>query len=291
MTMARPLRILAAGALYHVTSRGDGREQVFFSDYDRRYWLELLGEVCERYDWLCHAYCQMGNHYHLVVETPRPNLSAGMRHLNGVYTQYINRSQRRVGHVYQGRFHSILVEKEAYFLTVCRYVVLNPVRANLVTTPVEWEWSSFRSTAAIGESLSQDWFDPSFLLSHFGTVTKSPREAFVDYVLEGVGDKSIWRHLHDQIYLGDRNFVTEAKQRNSIESIEIPHDQRHCAAKPISFYSNAALPRKRAMADAYASGDFTLAQIALEFRVHYTTVSKAIKFIAASEPTNNVSNK
>ncbi|RLK51501.1 transposase IS200 family protein [Alkalispirillum mobile] len=93
--MARPLRIELAGGLYHVTSRGDRREAIYLDDGDRRAWLDLLGEVCERFNWRCHAYCQMTNHYHLVVETPEGNLAKGMRHLNGVYTQHVNRTHRR----------------------------------------------------------------------------------------------------------------------------------------------------------------------------------------------------
>ena len=102
--MSRPLRIELAGGLYHVTSRGDRREDIFYSDADRQVWLEILGQVCVRFNWVCHAWCQMSNHYHIVVETIEGNLSQGMRQLNGVYTQYINRTYKRVGHV--GEFNS-----------------------------------------------------------------------------------------------------------------------------------------------------------------------------------------
>ena len=100
--MARPLRIELSGGLCHVTSRGDAREDIYFSDLDRRAWLELCGKVCERFNWVCHAYCQMTNHYPIVIETPEANLARGMRQLNGVYTQYVNRAHARVGHVFQG---------------------------------------------------------------------------------------------------------------------------------------------------------------------------------------------
>lgn len=141
--MARPLRLELAGALYHVTSRGDGREDIYRSDEDRVAWLETLGQVCERFNWVCHAYCQMSNHYHLVIETPEANLSKGMRHLNGVYTQRFNRSHQRVGHVFQGRFKAILVEKDSYLLELARYVVLNPLRARMVRRLENWPWSSY----------------------------------------------------------------------------------------------------------------------------------------------------
>lgn len=110
--MSRSLRIDLAGGVYHVTARGDRREAIYFGDADRRAWLDLLGAVCERYNWRCHAYCQMTNHYHVVVETPEGNLSQGMRQLSGVYTQHINHACRRVGHLFQGRYKGILVKRK-----------------------------------------------------------------------------------------------------------------------------------------------------------------------------------
>jgi len=140
--MTRPLRVDLAGALYHVTSRGDRREDIFHDASDREDWLSLLEQVCERFNWRCHAYCQMTNHYHVVVETPDANLSHGMRHLNGVYTQRFNRRHGLVGHLFQGRFKGILVERETHLLELARYVVLNPVRAGMVADAAEWRWSS-----------------------------------------------------------------------------------------------------------------------------------------------------
>jgi putative transposase len=147
--MARPLRIQFAGALYHVTSRGDGREAIYIQDQDRQVWLEVLGHVCERFNWVVHAYCQMGNHYHLLVETPEGNLAKGMRQLNGVYTQRFNQAHARVGHVFQGRYKAILVQKEAYLLELSRYVVLSPVRARMVGEAGDWPWSNYRATAGM----------------------------------------------------------------------------------------------------------------------------------------------
>ena len=105
--MARPLRLELAGGLYHVTAQGDGREDLYLSDTDRLAWLEIFAQVCQRFNWVGHAWCQMDNHYHLLIKTPEANLSQGMRQLNGVYTQYFNRSNARVGHVYQGRYKAI----------------------------------------------------------------------------------------------------------------------------------------------------------------------------------------
>ena len=114
--MARPLRIEFPGALYHVTSRGDRKQSIFEDDRDRHIFLNTLGDAADTYQWQVFAYCLMGNHYHLLVRTPDANLSRGMRHLNGVFTQATNRRHERVGHVFQGRYKSILVDGQAYLL-------------------------------------------------------------------------------------------------------------------------------------------------------------------------------
>ena len=140
--MTRPLRIEFAGALYHITSRGNAQGDIYTHDEERQKYLTLLANACERFDWYCHAYCQMSNHYHLLIETNSPTLSKGMKYLNGTYTQYFNRRNRRVGHVFQGRYKAILVQKANYLLELSRYIVLNPVRARMVREAVDWPWSS-----------------------------------------------------------------------------------------------------------------------------------------------------
>jgi len=145
--MTRPLRLEYEGAIYHVTSRGNAQEDVFLKDSDRTRFLEILGDVVARYGWICHAYCLMNNHYHLLIETPRANLSRGMQFLNGVYTQWFDRQHERVGHLFQGRFKAILVEKESHLLELTRYIVLNPVRAKMVRGVRDRPWSSYRGTS------------------------------------------------------------------------------------------------------------------------------------------------
>ena len=130
--MARPLRIEYAGALYHVTARGNAQGDIYLCDDDRLEFLSLLANGCQRHEWLCHAYCLMDNHYHLLIETQAATLSKGMKYLNGTYTQAFNRRHKRVGHVFQGRYKAVLVEKEAYLVELSRYIVLNPVRARMV---------------------------------------------------------------------------------------------------------------------------------------------------------------
>ncbi|MCX7635078.1 MAG: transposase, partial [Syntrophales bacterium] len=150
--MARPLRLEYEGALYHVTSRGNGRQAIFLDDADNLKFLELLGKTVDRFRWVCHAFCLMVNHYHLMIETPDANLSKGMHHLNTTFCLAHNKRHQRVGHLFQGRFKSIVVDREHYLLELARYVVLNPVRAGMVTTPADWPWSSYRQTAGLPQA-------------------------------------------------------------------------------------------------------------------------------------------
>ena len=214
--MVRPLRIEFAGALYHITARGNERRDIFFDKADREVFLEILGEVCKRFNWLCHAYCEMTNHYHLLIETPEGNLSKGMRQLNGVYRQYINRSHHRVGHLFQGRYKGILVEKESYLLELVRYIVLNPVRANMVQKAEEWSWSSYNVT--LGTTDKPEFVTTDWLLSTFGENRQRACEAFRCFVIFGIEKESPWKELKNQIYLGKDEFIKEIQQH-------IPKDQ------------------------------------------------------------------
>jgi len=168
VAMARPLRLEFAGALYHVTSRGNRREEIYLDDQDRRRFLTLLAEVCERFNWRVHAYCLMSNHYHLLIETPDANLSRCMRQVNGVHTQAANRRHGQVGHVFQGRFKALLVQKESYLLELARYVILNPVRAGMVARP-EAMAQAYRSGAYTMQAIA-DHFGV-----HYMTVSRAVR--------------------------------------------------------------------------------------------------------------------
>jgi REP element-mobilizing transposase RayT len=134
-----------AGGVYHIVSRGNAQASIYRDEHDRLQFFECLDEALSAYAARCHAYCLMGNHYHLLVETSCPNLSLTMRQINGVYGQRYNRRHRRTGHVFQGRFSATLVDRDAYLLEVCRYIVLNPLRASLVKRPEDWPWSSHRA--------------------------------------------------------------------------------------------------------------------------------------------------
>ncbi len=173
--MARPLRIEFANALYHVTSRGNGRQAIFLDDQDNRKFLELLSKTVERYRWICHAFCLMGNHYHLIIETPEANLSQGMHHLNMNYCQAHHKRYNTVGHLFQGRFKAIVVDRESYLLELARYVVLNPVRAGLVSHPEDWPWTSYRVTA--GPPTSTQASTPTRMEACMSATVSTPMQA------------------------------------------------------------------------------------------------------------------
>lgn len=275
--MARPIRLEFAGALYHVTSRGDRREDIYEGDSDHQTFISLLDDICESYNWICHAYCLMGNHYHLLIETPDANLSSGMRQLNGVYTQKFNRAHNRVGHVFQGRYKAILVEKQSYLLELARYIVLNPVRAHMVHSAKDWPWSSYRATAGLTtapQCLSVDW-----LLSSFAKRKGDAIERYKHFIREGKGQPSPWSELRNQVYLGSESFIEELQSRvnEDLELSEIPATQRRPLPKPIEHYDRNNKLRNDAIVEAYNSGGYTLKEIGKYFGLHYSTVSGIVK--------------
>lgn len=202
--MARPLRLQFPGAVYHVTARGNARQPIFLDDRDRHRFVDLLAEEVEQQRWLLYAWCLMDNHYHLLFETPEPNLVAGMRRLNQVYTQGFNRRHNRVGHVLQGRYKCIVVEKQSYLLELTRYVVLNPVRAGAVAMAEQWPWSSYRATAGI--SAVPQWLQADWVLANFGADRDGARAAYRQFVAAGVEAESPWESLRGQIWLGGEGF-------------------------------------------------------------------------------------
>jgi REP-associated tyrosine transposase len=182
--MARKLRLTVAGGIYHVYSRGNRRQATFTTDDDRRRYLWQLRDVSRRFGWEVYAWCQMGNHDHLLVATPVDNLSRGMQRLKGLYAQGFNDLHGLDGHLYQGRFGSVLVERDAQMLELCRYLALNPVRAGLCGAPEDWPWSSYAAT--IGLAPAPDYLAYQRLLRFFGDDVESARGAFSRFVRGGL---------------------------------------------------------------------------------------------------------
>jgi len=275
--MSRPLRLEYAGALYHITSRGDRREAIYEDDNDRSAFISVLEGVCDTYNWVCHAYCLMSNHYHLLIETPDANLSKGMRQLNGLYTQTYNRTHGRVGHVFQGRYKAILVEKENYLLELSRYIVLNPVRAGIVRSVRDWPWSSYRAT--IGQVKGSKCLNVDWLLGTFGKRKSNAVKRYKIFVSEGKGQPSPWLMLRNQVYLGSEQFVEKMQSllEGDRELSEVPASQRRPVPKALGDYEASSHDRNTAITNAYRSGGYTLKEIGNHFGLHYSTVSGIIK--------------
>ena len=210
--MSRPPRLEYPGAVWHVTARGNERRDVFRDDADRELFLSILGRTVELFRWKLHAWVLMGNHYHLLVETPEPTLSRGMRQLGGLYTQAFNRRHRRAGHLFQGRFKSVLVEKESHLLELCRYLVLNPVRAGAATSARAWRWSSYRATT--GLTAAPAWLETEWTLRQFGASRRKAEERYRAFVAGGKkAGFEPWAAVRHQIYLGSDEFPDEALEK------------------------------------------------------------------------------
>ena len=280
--MARPLRIEYEGAVYHITTRGNEKKPIFKEEEDRKIFLEILDEVNKRYNWICHAYCLMNNHYHLIIETPDGNLSKGMRQLNGVYTQIFNRRHHRVGHIFQGRYKAILIQKESHLLEVCRYVVLNPVRAKAVKHPEEWRWSSYRATAGLEKPhscLTTEW-----VLGQFSGRKEIARKRYREFVEAGMGGESIWPKVKGQILLGEEDFIGEfinyVKGHEDIK--EIPRRQRYIGRPGLgSLFKERIVKEKRTrnrkIAEATERHGYSQREVADYLKMHYSTISRIIK--------------
>lgn len=283
--MARPLRIEFAGALYHVTSRGNERRPIFRSDHDRRTFLTFLGQAVKRFRWSVTAYVLMTNHFHLVIQTPEPNLSRGMQWLNGRYAGWFNHRHQRAGHLFQGRFDAVLVEKEAYFAELLRYVVLNPVRAKIVGRPEKYQWSSYRATA--GFAAAPDWLDVPAAVGWLGAEPVGAHSAYRKFVLAAIGcEERLWDKVTNAIYLGGEEWTKQMRKQveSRPRSTDHPKTQRavgrpqmHAIVKTVATVasrSNDAIPavsgaqRRRLIAwIGWHEGLITLRSIAASLRL------------------------
>ena len=289
--MARPLRIEFRDAVYHVTSRGDRCEPIYCDDRDRRKHLQIVSDGLHRFDARAFAYCLMGNHFHLVLQTRRANLSRLMRHINGVYTQSFNRRHGVTGHLLQGRFNAILVDRDSYLLSLIRYVERNPVAAGLAAYAAGWRWSSYRSHA--GLESSPGWLETDEVLAAIlgrpldcaGDRDEAVRR-YVEFVdptpASDCAAPSIWSTaLRGQIFLGDETFVTRMQRRATTlatGSADIPRAQR----KPpldLARYLRESVDRDVAIRNACLESGVTLSAVA---RALGLSVSRVSRIVAAA---------
>ena len=279
--MARPLRIEYAGAIYHITSRGNERKSIFQEERDHELFLDILHQVKEKYNWLCHAYCLMDNHYHIVVETVEGNLAKGMRQLNGIYTQTYNRRHNRVGHVFQGRYKAILIQKDSHLLEICRYVVLNPVMAGVVEKPGAWIWSSYNATA--GKAAVHCILTVKWVLEQFGKSKETASKRYEEFVMSGIGQDSIWQQVKGQMLLGEEGFADNLVKYTNVhkEVDEIPRSQRHLNRPFLEklfegsvFYDK--VERNRRIVEAVYMHGYSQREVSDFLGLHYSTVSVVV---------------
>jgi REP element-mobilizing transposase RayT len=283
--MARRPRLLYPGAVYHVMSRGNRKAPVYEDDSDREGFFQTIATGTARYTVVIYAACQMTNHYHLVLSTPRGNLSAFMQYVNGVFAQASNRHHGRTGHVFEARFRSIVVQRVSYLRRASRYVVLNPVRAGMVAEPAAWRWSTYRATAGLEEP--PIWLHTRWLRDAFGA--ESDEEAHAEY----------------------RRFVSEPARRatefdSSGPACGTPTFKRLVLLEALRARPDRLLPlssrilarptlhellgdrtlrevgRDVAMQEAHTVHGYTMTQIGAFLRLDRTTVSKALRRLAAS---------
>jgi len=277
--MSRPLRIEYAGAVYHVTSRGNNKNPVFEDDHDREAFLMTLQHVIKRYHWICHTYCLMTNHYHLLIETPEGNLSLGMRQLNGVYTQSFNKDHVRTGHLFQGRYRAILIQKDSHLLEVCRYVVLNPVRARMVESPEDWKWSSFLAMAGKEKPhycLTTDW-----ILGQFSGKRSKAESEYQKFVKWGIGKETIWSEIRGQALLGKDDFVNALKVhlKRHQDTPDISRSQRFLTRPALSSLLPDSITTdrhnlKKKLTEAIEKYGYQQSQLARHLAVHRSTISR-----------------
>jgi putative transposase len=263
--MARPLRVCPPGAVVHVITRGNARGLIVRDDDDRQNFLAILARAVDRYQWLCHTYCLLDNHYHLLIEVPLGNLPNGMRHLNGLYAQRFNNRHDRCGHLFQARYRSILVEKNAYLLSVARYIVLNPVRAGIVRRPEDYRWSSYGAAAGLDQS--PDFLTTDWLLAQFSSSRQRAQKRYREFVASAVGDPPVCGERVG----GDPFLALKLGRRDALP--EVPRLQLQPLRPPLAeVFANEEMP----IATAYRVHQYRLREIAAHLGCHYSTVSRAL---------------
>ncbi len=280
--MTRPLRIEISGALYIVSAQGNNNSPIFSDDQDKHLFLSILESVVEKYHWKCHAYCLMDSSYRLVIETPEANLSRGMRQLGGMYTQRYNTRHSLTGHLFQGRFSSIIVEKDLFFTKACREVMLAPVRRQIVNHPRAWHWSSYIDLLGIRQP-------PAFLstdiIAAFGENPVTARHAFTAFVMAGLDEPPLWESITAGVMLGSSEFIerTNLLLQSRNPGVDMPRAQRFAVRPELSSLFEGVedkAQRNRSMARAHIEHGYTLKEIGDHLGIHYSTVSKALSQIS-----------
>ncbi len=273
--MARPVRIEFSGAYYLISSKAPAGESIFRGIKDRQEFLQILAEVVARMQWDVYAYNLMPDSFQLFIKTPKPNLSKGMRQVNGIYTQRYNAKYQSQGNIFHGRFRAVLVE-ESLFPEVVKHVLHTPVRQRKTRSLAKWKWSSFQATTGLAET--PEWLNSKHVLSYFGKQKKRSQTALTKAVSAMDKDFDLSKNIKGQILLGGDSFVSKWKKQLASGKIMDKARQRKAKKlKPLSDFSKRFKNTKTAMVKAYKTGDYTLDQIGQHFGVHYSTVSRTVK--------------
>lgn len=277
--MARPLRPQIPGVHYHVIARGNDRQTVFLDDDDYATFLGYLASVASRRAWHVWAHCLMPNHYHLLIYLQTATLSRGMRDLNGIYAQHVNRRHAKVGHVFAGRFKSLLVQRPDYLFELARYIVLNPVRAGLCDRPEAWPWSSYRATARFGRPAMR--LDEGRLLDCFGRPRAYAESAYRTFVAAGIGQPAPPAPGNPAV-IADAAFLSGLESRLGPISREVPRAQRRF--QTLEDYARGARTRDEAIVQASRSGTYAAMEIARYFGVSTALVRRIVRAAASASP-------
>ena len=299
--MARPLRIQFPGALYHITNRGNNRESLFKDDDDRKAFLTILAQSVDTYQIRLHSFVLMNNHWHLLAQTPLANLSEFMRHFNITYTSHYNRRHNRIGHLYQGRYKSFLVEEDGYLGMVSRYIHLNPVRISSMKRfglnkqldyLLRYKWSSLQGY--IEPRHEFDWVEYQMVLADYGKARKNAGESYRKQLIADIrNDLSIRNEVVGQSVLGSELYISwikktyleqaKSRERPSISKINqhVSHDQvldiiEQETGQGKLFEAEGAL-RQIVMTCLYNYTGLNNREIGERFGVDYSTVSQGRK--------------
>ena len=286
--MARPIRIQYPGAFYHIMSRGNERSDIFKNKQDYQNFLTIFSDVIERYNWQSFAYCLMPNHYHLLIKTHKPNLSLGMRQLNGKYTQEFNIKHKRVGHLFQGRFKSVLVEEENYKNELIRYINLNPKRANLVKSLKNWKYNSYLEI--IGEKNKTNGVDIKAVLDQFDEESQDrARINYLEYIHSKVEEDPSIDNLKRSVILGSPEFIEKVKDyfKKQKQELEIPKRER-LAFRPAleEIFKNKEINKKERndlIYKAHMDFGYSLVKIGGAVDLHYSSISAIVNNIIAEK--------
>jgi len=275
--MPRPLRLDFPGAHFHITARGVARWEIFLDPSDRRCFLKVLHTACDRYGGICHAYCLMGNHYHLLLESADGRLSSVMQHLNGSYGRWFNRRRQRCGHLFEGRFKASLIDKDSYFLEVIRYIELNPCRAKIVSHPEEWAWSSFRPR--VGLSRIPPPLSVARALEFFGSGSQA-RKLYERFVLDGLSDEKIAPMLRQETVVGSPQFIRQhaERARRLAKRQKVPRSQRFADRPDLAeLLVGSGVDRRARAVQSVLQHGYSMSEVAHRLGIHYTTVSRWVR--------------